>query len=344
MSKLEVYEGATVHIRLRRGSRRVSITFISIIAMLYHLGSLTPSPNHLMTNSRYQSIVEHSSSPSPPLLQNGIDEKSTSFVASAINMTFTLPSDRTYISQMQANKGGAKYLRDATEITKRGSKGNCSSMMMVLAFIMGEVNKANGTMMVAYGELIHLYREKDFVVHEEGVSVSDRRSYSYMDDDFDTFASIGTVTFLGSLEQELFNQFGWTMRVLISGQYLRFMQIFASCGHALEYGPRKIKSDEPAIEVYPLAPINPVEKDGKMISVVKDLWPGGVYSESMIFPSHHISFNTAALSHPLMLQVPNKPFDFLTCVYGEWGKKSPLHAKTNNKLCLDLENNTWPVI
>ena len=64
---------------------------------------------------------------------------------------------------------------------------------------MERVSEVNGTitMMIAYGELIHFHREKDFVNKTTG---------QYIDDDFDMFASIDTVKLVELLEPELFER------------------------------------------------------------------------------------------------------------------------------------------
>ena len=68
------------------------------------------------------------------------------------------------------------YLRNTKDIKARGLQGSCTNAVDVLGWIMDEVNKENMTMMIAYGELIHLYSEGDFVKKGTG---------RYIDDDFD---------------------------------------------------------------------------------------------------------------------------------------------------------------
>ena len=248
----------------------------------------------------------------------------TSFVASAINRTFVVaPNNTEIIYKMGAlSVKGVKYLRNTKEIKARGLQGSCTNVVDVLGWIMDEVNKENMTMMIAYGELIHLYREGDFVKKGTG---------RYIDDDFDTFASLSTVSLLGTLEPELFERFGWTIRVFLHPQeYVVFIQIMASCGHTPVESPKKVISSEPAIEVYPLARSKPI--GGR--SVVKDLWQGTIYSESIIFPSQHFGFDSAATNRTLNLQVPNKVFELLTCLYGNWMVPSSKHARLGDK-CMD---------
>lgn len=78
------------------------------------------------------------------------------------------------------------YLRNTKDIKARGLQGSCTNAVDVLGWIMDEVNKENMTMMIAYGELIHLYREGDFVKKGTG---------RYIDDDFDTFAPLVQLAF-----------------------------------------------------------------------------------------------------------------------------------------------------
>ena len=109
-----------------------------------------------------------------------------------------------------------------------------------------------------------------------------------------------------------------------------FIQIMASCGHTPVESPKKVISSEPAIEVYPLARSKPI--GGR--SVVKDLWQGAIFSESIIFPSQHFGFDSAATNRTLDLQVPNKVFELLTCLYGNWMVPSSNHARFGDK-CMD---------
>ena len=214
------------------------------------------------------------------------------------------------------------YLRNTQEIIARGSNGTCANAIDVLGWIMDEVNKENMTMMIAYGELIHLFREGDFVKKESG---------HYIDDDIDTFASLKTISFLETLEPELFQQFGWSIKVKKNQkEYVVFMQIMASCGHTPVEEMTKIHDFEPAIEIYPLAHSKPV--DGR--SVVKDLWMGNTYSESIIYPLQHFDFDSAATNRTLNLQLPNKVSELLFCLYGNWMVPSSKHTRANNK-CMD---------
>jgi hypothetical protein len=244
-----------------------------------------------------------------------------SFVAESVNTKFTLPpNDPAYIDSWKGvpkvGKTQVKYMREFDHIKERGDRGNCTNAIQVLGYIMDEVNEHDETMMIAYGGLIHLLREKDFVNKHTG---------KYIDDDIDTFASIDTVRFLGNLEPELFAKFGWTTRVFLDDMgYVVFMQILASCRHTPTEKACKVRAAEPPIEVYPLAQSIP-SKDGK--PMVKDIWQVLSYPASMMFPSQQIRFESAAApNRPLHLQIPNKSHDLLEGLYGDWMTPSSAHA------------------
>merc|ERR1712029_937379 len=106
--------------------------------------------------------------------------------------------------------------------------------------------------MLTYGELIHFYREKEFV-NEAG---------KYIDDDIDTFASPETVWHIARLENQLFKLYGWTMRAFVhnalnrknnalSRKYVVLMQVMASCGHDPIEKVSKVHAAQPSIEIYP---------------------------------------------------------------------------------------------
>ena len=260
----------------------------------------------------------------PPQLKeqayNITPEELASFTAVAINTTFRLPTNPDYINRLPNYKAKlVRYLRNTKDIVARGMYGKCANTLEILGWIMDEANKKNGILMIAYGELIHVHREKDFVHKENG---------TYIDDDFDMLVSVDTVSLLGTLEPELFKRFGWTMRAFLNSQgYLVFIQIMQSCGHTPIARAGKVKSSEPVMEIYPLA--RSIDSpDGS--SILKDLWAGNLFTESMIFPPNHISFESAATSRPLHLQIPNKPFDFLECMYGNWTVPSSQHGPPNS--------------
>ena len=111
--------------------------------------------------------------------------------------------------------------------------------------------------------------------------------------------SVDTVKLVALLEPELFKRFGWTMRVFVNEHgYVTFTQMMMSYGHIPLETVGKPKSNERAIEIYLLSrsidrgPSGPVSN----IPVVKDLWMGGSFAESMMLPPNRISFKSAATS------------------------------------------------
>ena len=61
------------------------------------------------------------------------------------------------------------YMTNKTLIQARGGQGNCPGILDVINWIMGQVNSNKGCMMMAYGGLIHMHRERDFVNSTNGV-------------------------------------------------------------------------------------------------------------------------------------------------------------------------------
>ena len=52
-----------------------------------------------------------------------------------------------------------------------------------------------------------------------------------LDNDIDTWASPETLAHVATLETQLFNMFGWTIRRLLQDGFVVLVQIIASCGH-----------------------------------------------------------------------------------------------------------------
>jgi len=206
------------------------------------------------------------------------------------------------------------YLRNTHELVLRGKKGNCTSTLDVFAWLMDELNKRHLILMIAYGELIHVHREKDFV---------DSTTGRYIDDDIDTWASFETVAFIGALEEELFNNFGWSMRAFVTGtDDVMFIQMMATCGHVPIAAANKCISSQPAIEVYPL----PIVDMGDGTRIIKDLWQASQFAETLIYPPKCITFQSSARKDPIHLQVPRESIKLLNCLYGNWKVKSSRHA------------------
>lgn len=254
-------------------------------------------------------------------------------VASA-TYKFPMPTDMDIMEQWSRwQSTGAVYIRDQEEIIARSRSivddGGCVSAIEVLAWLMDEVNARNGTLILAYGGLIHLYREKDLL---------DPKTGKYYDDDFDLWSSLDTFAIIGSLEKMFFENFGWSIRFMANGDYIAFIQVFATCGH--HYGTRyKSESDGHAgIEIYPL-PITPmvardkgVQSGGEKANCV---WNGYQFLASMVYPTKRVDLKSVGSSQTLHLQVPNDPFGVLMCIYGNWEVPSTEHATVETD-CTDF--------
>lgn len=257
-----------------------------------------------------------------------------SFV-SARNKTLRLPTDTHYVTsvwhshyqflhQLRTNNAGrgwdfVRYWREKEEVAARKKSGGCGRTLDVLAWLMDEMNTRNATLMLGYGNLIRVHREKEFI---------DTKNGKYLDDDFDLMAPPQSFVHIGTLEEELFDRYGWTMRAFCNNDdYVVFLQIFATCGHNFSLTRLKITSSVPAFDVCPLAKMAPANG----VPLVKDLWGGTVFPESMVYPPRHIDFNSSGTSHILHLQLPNEVFDVMGCIYGNWTIPSGKHAGVNNK-------------
>merc|ERR1719491_114658 len=247
------------------------------------------------------------------------DSKNLNFTSN--NITYYLPRSNDALFQ---NWGGVSsfiktpgskvmYLRSTKKLVLRGKEGNCASTLDVLAWLMDELNKRHLILMIGYGELIHVHREKDFVNSTTG---------DYIDDDIDTWATLETVAYIGALEEELFSKFGWSMRAFVGANRVFFIQMMATCGHVPINTISKCKSSQPAIEVYPLPIVH--MSDGTRI--IKDLWQGSRFAETLIYPPKCITFHSSGRKDPIHLQVPRESIKILNCLYGQWNVKSGNHA------------------
>lgn len=292
----------------------------SLLLLLALLAYLEPFSKHsVIDNLRPENamkIEEHSVSPidNPTLLSQNTPK--LWIVSSANEVRFELPTDIEWIRKWPGMRSfNSFYLRDAKEIEERGKQGSCTGVLDVLDWLMSEVNDTNnGCLMIAYGELIHMHREKDFV----------NNMGQFLDDDIDTWVSLETVARIASLEPELFRRFGWTVRAaVVRGQFVTLAQIVASCGLNLTTRTGKIISSQPAIEMYPIVTIPDQEKER---NIVKDLWQGNLFPESMMFPRKNVTFISAGTHHPLQLQLPNQPEPVMECLYGNWRLPSGRHS------------------
>ena len=216
-----------------------------------------------------------------------------------------------------------KYLRKHPDIIAHGKQGSCSPALEVLEWIEEVVNGNIGTFIVAYGALIHIKREKDFVHPNIG---------KFVDDSIDVLATMGTISLVGTLEPQLFKQFGWTIRVRVNPEgYVVMMEMMVSCGHMPRKKAGPIRGDQPAIELYPVGR-SIISPGGN--PAAKDIWEDDSFEETMLFPPQHICFKSTASPHSLQLQIPNKPFDFLECMYGNWRVPLRKHSPRQSTLCV----------
>ena len=80
---------------------------------------------------------------------------------------------------------------------------------------MNTTNENKSILIIIYGELIHTFREKNFVHKKSG---------NYIDDDIIMWVSIQTAKLIAELENELFRLHGWTVRIFVnSNDYVVFM-------------------------------------------------------------------------------------------------------------------------
>mmetsp|Transcript_17905 Transcript_17905/g.37426 ORF Transcript_17905/g.37426 Transcript_17905/m.37426 type:complete len:331 (-) Transcript_17905:189-1181(-) len=244
------------------------------------------------------------------------------FTSNANDQKYEVPTDIEWIKKYGglAANGGVRYLTNRTWIEARGKQGNCASALHVFNWIMKQVIEKNGLLMLAYGELIHIHREKDFV---------DKQG-KFFDDDIDLWASPETVAHVATLERQLNSKFGWTMRCFIHDGKVVLVQIVATCGHRLS-GVGKSVSSQPGIEVYPIYTI-PRQGSGTQYDVVRDFWQGTRLPEPVMFPAKEMTLKSRGLKEPLDLQIPNQPLKLMECLYGNWKVPSKKHASIG-KVC-----------
>jgi len=242
-------------------------------------------------------------------------------VTSTTNQLFRLPTDNDYLLQwggigvfLNSTQRQVKYLRNTTEIMSYFSKSDCASTLDVLAWLMDKINEKKSLSIIAYGNLIHVHREKDFINKTTG---------DYIDDDVDLWVSFQTAKVIAELEKELFSLFRWTVRSFVNADnYVVFVQTMAACGHQPSTIAGKIKSSKPAIEMYllPLVKVNSTY-------FFKDLWHGAEFTVNMIYPPKRIDLVSSGTTQPLHLQVPRDSFGIMECLYGNWRIPSKEHVK-----------------
>jgi len=216
--------------------------------------------------------------------------------------------------------GQVHYVRNLEQMRRYEEEKQCSSVTAVLPFLLEELSKRVGTLLMAYGSLIHINREKD-LVNSDG---------EYLDDDIDLWASASAMYGITQIEPELFTEFGWSFRTILGGDgYIQLMQLLSVCGHEPSKQISKVNpgSGEPSLEVYQLN----VMTRPNVKRLIKDMWQGTQLLEADVYPSKQVVLNSTKFSQPLRLQVPNEPLKVLSCLYGNWTIPSTAHASMRNK-------------
>jgi UDP-sugar transporter A1/2/3 len=305
-------------------SRPNKASFTSKILLVFALLLFASSVSQCMIVS--QISTEGSENYTPAIVTFTSDLPANKLFFTAVtHETFRVPTDMQYVSEQtgytdKGFKGGkVKCMRTYRDIKRRGKAENCAPTLDVLAWLMEQVNAKEGALIIAYGELIHIHREKDFVNATTG---------KYIDDDIDLWASLETVVHVGQLEPVLFRKFGWTVRLYVNAQgFVVYLQLMATCGLSAPRRYGKVKSSEPAIEIYPL-PVVQV----KSTLMAQDMWQNNRFPASMIYPPQHVSFNSSGTVHPLPLQLPREALNVMTCLYGNWTIPSQDHD-SGSKTC-----------
>ena len=203
------------------------------------------------------------------------------------------------------------YLRGADQL--RGVSG-CNSTIDVITWLSSKMMTKHRVFALAYGELLHFFREGDFI---------DSKTGQYIDDDFDMWAFPDTVMDIIKLESEMYQRFGWSMRLFLFDGYIVFVQLIALCGHTTSKDIAKASSDEPGIELYPVVKFR---MEGADFNTLKDIWQGATFPEQMVVPTVHVSLRSNTSLAELHLQLPRAAEALLSCIYGDWSKKSEQHA------------------
>mmetsp|Transcript_38009 Transcript_38009/g.80067 ORF Transcript_38009/g.80067 Transcript_38009/m.80067 type:complete len:332 (-) Transcript_38009:215-1210(-) len=224
-----------------------------------------------------------------------------------------------------------QQLDDHHQREGRESSSCTHNTMEVLSYLVNEVNARNGTLILTYGGLLHVCREKSLVNPDTG---------EFWDDDIDMWANLETAEIILSLENVLYEMFGWTIRCHAIGPYAVFMQLFSACQYDVVQGKRKAKmtGNTVSIEIYliltvPMVPTDsgfrhaaassPGDNDGHGEDQGEKVWD--TFSRrslptSMVYPTQHINLQWSGKSseEPLHLQLPNDSGGLLYCVYGNW--------------------------
>ena len=171
-----------------------------------------------------------------------------------------------------------KHVRGQRDFSR---KLTCSSTEDVLKWLFSETRAFKDGLSLAYGELLHTQREGELMNSTDGV---------YFDDDIDVWIAPHVLANVIEREPYLFTSFGWSARIFVTGEYTVFAQLMAVCGYTQNTRIGKLKSESPAIELYPLAKL---QVDG---TCVKDLWQNTIITQHMIFPFDSIRLGVESVS------------------------------------------------
>jgi len=295
-------------VRRRRGTRSVEFKIIFTICLV-SLSLLTLVP---LDRNSVQNINSEIDLPLP-LPQLPLKFR---------NITATIPQ---HLQFQQSNFGcGADYFRSNLEWEQKTQQQTiCSPTLEVFSWLMDQVNSRNLTMMIGYGELIHLLREKA-LIHSDG---------TYYDDDFDTWVTPSSFETILKLEPYLWNNFGWSIRVFFrcsegtkdkqerhKTNIAIFAQILPVCGHQYKAVMEKAVAKYPAIEMYVLQSIGH-EQEG----ILHENWQGELFPEGWLLPAKPFPFDMPGFNKTLNLQIPAQSEKLLDCMYGNWHVYSTEH-------------------
>eukprot|EP00546_Thalassionema_frauenfeldii_P005449 CAMPEP_0178924060 /NCGR_PEP_ID=MMETSP0786-20121207/17109_1 /TAXON_ID=186022 /ORGANISM="Thalassionema frauenfeldii, Strain CCMP 1798" /LENGTH=247 /DNA_ID=CAMNT_0020598713 /DNA_START=250 /DNA_END=993 /DNA_ORIENTATION=+ len=219
------------------------------------------------------------------------------------------------------------FVREQDEMNATAEKVGCKPTLEVLAWLMAQVNAKNNTLMIGYGGLIHIHREKSFV----------KKSGRFFDDDIDLWSSYDTLEQINQLEPELYHRFGFTIRFFVNKSgFVTLAQLAPVCDiNIMDRTANKGMIGKPRLEVY-LLEVIPVNNS----RWAKVLWQGSMFPESYLYPPKHLEFQTLASSDmtakkiKLNLQLPPGDLQVLSCLYGNWIIPSAKHAEKSDK-CIE---------
>ena len=212
------------------------------------------------------------------------------------NLTLNIPTDNDYLVTWKPiylffpKNGRIQYARIVKfrnkKVIAQRSKGDCKSVVHVLSWLMDKIKYDNTLFaLVAYTDLIHLQRQstKDFLNH-----------------DISLWVPYQLIIKLGHLEEELYTNFGWTIRAhIVVENYITQFQLRNTC-----------KETPMIIHLYPFQIL---QKNG--ICFMKDIWYQSYFPLDMIYPIQktYVAFDDRELE----LQVPNDSNGVIECLYGE---------------------------